>query len=176
MRNLFITSLIFVVFIGCKKLEKLTQFEMNYSETVTVPATTLLNLPFNLDDREIESNSTSTFESNNTNKDLIETIYLQDLVIEHKSPSNGDLSFLQSVEVYIEAEGLPEIRVAYKENITNSVGNSLALETSKEDLKEYVKKDNINLRVHTVTDESLSQEQVLEIKTTFFVDAKILGF
>lgn len=176
MKNLLLAGAILLGLASCNKLEKLTQFDMNYTETVTIPATTILNLPFNLDDQEIESNSESTFESNNTNKDLIEKIVLKKLEIEHKSPSSGDLSFLKSISVYIEAEGLAEIRVAWKEDIDNSVGKTLELETIEEDLKEYVKKDNINLRVNTVTDESLSQDQILDINTTFFVDAEILGF
>lgn len=176
MKNLFIIAVLFFSFSSCNKLKELTQFDINYTETVTVPANTILNLPFNLDDQEIESNSGSTFESNNTKKDLIDEIILKKLEIVHKSPSSDDLSFLKSIEVYIEADGLAEIRVAWKDNIENTVGKKLELETTKEDLKEYVKKDKINLRINTVTDESLTQDQVLDINTTFFVDAKILGF
>ena len=176
MKKIVFASIILIGLIGCNALSELTQFDMDYTETITIPATTLINLPFNLDDQEISSNSSSTFASNNTNKDLIEKITLQSMKLDHKSPSDYDLRFLESISIFLSAEGLSEIEIAWKNNIDNNVGKVLQLETSDADLKEYVKKDDMVLRVETTFDESFPDDQVIDINTSFFVDAKVLGF
>lgn len=160
---------------GCKEVDKLTQFNMDYDESVTIPSSIGINLPFNLFTPPITTNSTKSFEVNDTRKDLIEQIILKEMTLSISSPSGKDFSFLKSIEIYMSADGLDEIKVAWKDNIDNSVGNSIALETSSSDLQEYIKKDEINLKVTTVTDELILTDYEVNIHSNFFVDAKILG-
>jgi len=160
---------------ACKEVDKLTQFNMDYDESVTIPSTIGINLPFNLFTPPITTNSTESFEVNDTRKDLIEQIILKEMTLSISSPSGEDFSFLKSIEIYMSADGLDEIKVAWKDTIDNSVGNSIALETSSSDLQEYIKKDDINLKVTTVTDELILTDYEVNIHSNFFVDAKILG-
>ncbi len=165
-----------IMFISsCDKIDELTQFDMEYETNYTISSSTGLNVPLELMSPDIESNSASTFENNNTKKDLVEEIRLEALSIVVLSPSNGDLSFLKSIEIYIEADGLDEKLIAWKDNIESNVGSSLSLETSGDDLKAYIKKDNFQLRLRTVTDEVISQDYELRADSRFFVDAKVLG-
>ena len=173
---LFITLLSASVLISCDKISKLTQFNLEYDETVVIPATLGANIPFNVQTPDIETDSESSFSVNDTRKDLIEHIELTQMTLTVSSPSNGTFSFLKSIKVYISADGLDEIEVASKENIPDDVGNTLALETTDTDLKEYIKKDNFNLKVTTITDEIISTDYTIDIHSVFFVDAKILGF
>jgi len=55
------------------------------------------------------------------------------------------------------------------------VGQYLELETSGEDIKEFIKKDEFKLRVNTVTDEALASDHHIDIYSIFHVDAEILG-
>ena len=73
------------------------------------------------------------------------------------------------------ADDLPEIKIAWNEEVAATGGEQLELVTTAEDLKEYIKKDSYTLRLKTVTDEFLSTDYEINIATTFFVDAKILG-
>ena len=147
---------------------------MDYDTQVTIPSTTGINLPFDVLTPDTETNSESTFESNDTRKDLVEEIKLTKLQLEVTTPSDADFSFLESIEVYISAEGLDEILIASKVEVPESV-SVLDLEVMNTDLKEYIKKDNYSLRLNTVTDEAISQDHEIDVKSTFFVDAKILG-
>jgi hypothetical protein len=160
---------------GCKEIDKLTQFNMDYNETVVILSSTGINLPFNLFTPDVESNSESTFSVNDTRKDLVEEIRLTKLDLTLTSPSNGDFSFLKSIEIFISADGLSEVKIAWKENIPSDVDNYIELETSDTDLKEYIKKDKFKLRLNTVTDELITSDQHIDIHSVFFVDAKILG-
>ncbi|NNK81188.1 MAG: hypothetical protein HKO93_06795 [Flavobacteriales bacterium] len=170
---LFITVLVLVS--SCKKVDKLTQFDMEYTETVIIPSSTGIDLPFSIVQPDIESNSTSTFEANDTRKDLIEEIRLTQLDLTLTSPDNGDFDFLEEIEIFIEAEGLEEKRIAYLSEVpTNSI-RFLDLTVSESDLKEFIKKDEFSLRVRTVTDETINSDHHIEVHSSFFVDAKILG-
>ncbi|MFK8037837.1 MAG: hypothetical protein AB8B74_06075 [Crocinitomicaceae bacterium] len=112
--------IIFFVFIfmlsGCKKLDEYTMFNMPYSENITIPFSP-----------ETETNSESTFEINNTRKDLIEEIKLKKLELNIQSPENEDYSFLESISVFLSADDLPEIKVAYNENVSETTTNTLKL-------------------------------------------------
>ncbi len=161
--------------LGCDKVDSLTQFDMNYEESIVIPASTGINLPFDLFTPDMETDSESEFAVNNTKKNLIEEIVLKKLGLSITAPENGDFSFLKSIEIYISAEDLQEIKIAWNENIPENAGRELELETSDNDLKEYIKKDSYKLRLHTVTDKVLASDYHIDVRSVFRVDAKILG-
>ena len=155
-------------------IDQLTQFDMDFTSEVVIPSTTGVNLPFNIFTPNIETNSESTFEANKTGKNLIEEILLAQLDITITSPINGNFGFLNSIEIYISADGLPEERIAFKLDIPQNTGNYLELETEDIDLKDYIKKDEFSLRVRAETDEVLTSDYHIDVHTVFDVDAKIL--
>jgi len=110
--------------ISCKKIAELTQFEMEYNESIVIPAVSGINLPLNVFTPDTKSNSTSTFESNETRKDLIEEIKLKKLDFTLTSPSNGDFRFLKSIEIFINADGLSETKIAGKTSISSETQKS----------------------------------------------------
>ncbi|MFC0877421.1 hypothetical protein ACE01N_12545 [Saccharicrinis sp. FJH2] len=167
--------LLIVTLAGCKELDKLTQFEMAYDETVTIPSATGVNLPFNIMSPDIETDYQSDFEVNDTRADLVETINLKSMKLTVNSPLNGDFSFFKSVSIYLVADGLPEIKIAWKENIPDTIGSELELETTNEDIKSYIIKDKFSLKVNTVTDKLITSDYEINIHSVFGVDAKILG-
>ncbi len=169
---IFLTAL---TFCGCDKLDELTKFDIEYSQRATIPSSTGIDLPIDVFTPETETNSESEFEVNDTRKDLIEEIKLTQLELVIISPDGADFSFLESISVFISAEGLEEIQIASQTSVPENTSNRLILDTSDMDLKEYIKKDRFSLRLNTVTDELISTDHELEVNSTFFVDAKILG-
>jgi len=172
-RITFVLVSLLLIF-SCKKVDKLTQFDMNYDSSVIVESTFGMNVPFNIYTPNITTNSESTFESNDTRKDLIESINLKTLTMTISNPEGDDFSFLKSIEIYISADGLSDIMVAWKDNISDN-DTELNFETSSADLKDYVKKDSFKLKVKTTTDEVLTHNYTIDIHSVFFVDAKIFG-
>ena len=175
MKKLSLLGMCLVMMIACKDLEKLTEFSMSYSSNITIPKSTGLDLPVTVPTPDIETNSESEFAVNDTRKDMVEEIFLTGLDMTITSPDDQTFSFLESIRVYIVAEDLPEIEVAYQENVSISAGSQLSLETTGENLREYIVKDAFNLRVKTVTDEVLSYDTDIKIDSRFFVNAKVLG-
>ena len=160
---------------SCRTIDKLTQFNMDFNQTVVIPSSTGLSLPIDILTPELETNSESTFEINNTSKELIEEIRLTSLTLNLTSPSGADFSFLESIRVYMNAQDLPEVEIAWSNDIPDDTGNSLTLNVSGADFQEYIKKDQFSLRCNTITDELLTSDHEIDIATSFFIDAKILG-
>lgn len=176
MKNLLLLSCaLFLAFSGCKQLDKLTQFEIDYDQTVVIPASTGINLPFDILTPDIETDSESAFAGNDTRKDMIEEIKLTSMTLTVDLPAGGDFGFLKTISIFISADGLAEAEIAWKELVPADAGPVLNLDVSDTDLKEYIKKDKFKLRVYTITDEFLSSDYHINVHSVFFVDAKVLG-
>lgn len=169
----FIVLLAFTT--GCKKLDKLTQFNMDYESDITYTAGLPINLPFAISTPDMVTNSEQEFAINDTRKDLIESIKLTGLKLTVTSPAGKTFSFLKDVRIYISAPNLPEVEVANKLNIDNTVGSEIQPTIFEVELQEYIKADEFTLRVTGTTDEVLTSNVNVHVFSNFFVDAKILG-
>lgn len=178
MKAINIKFLVFILpfmLINCKKLDEYTQFNLNYSENFSIPSSTGINLPINLFSPEITTNSEAEFAINDTRKDLVEEIKLTSLKIELISPTDQDFSFLKSIAIFINTDGLEEFEIVNNEAVQGENKNSISLTTSSLDLQAYIKKDKFTLRFKTITDEILTEEYQIKASAEFFVDAKILN-
>jgi len=159
----------------CDALDDLTKFDLDYESSVTIPSNSLVNLPFTIETPAMQTNSESVFESNNTNKDLIEDINLKSMRLTITTPADKTFSFLESIEIFISAEGVDEISLAVLNPVPANTTGVINLDTTDADLKEYIKKDSFNLRIQCVTDEVIDEDVQIDILSVFAVDAKILG-
>ena len=64
---LFIAAMILILN-SCDDLDKYTKFDLNFTQEVTIKASTSVNLPFNLPTPPVATNSESAFKTNNTNR------------------------------------------------------------------------------------------------------------
>lgn len=172
---LIIAGVVLSAFPACKKLHQLTQFYMDYDASYTYSAGVPLNLPLTLNTPDVTTNAEEQFAINDTRKDLIESILLKQLTLHITSPSTATFSFLKSVEVYISADNLPEVRIAHKENIPDNAGTQLEMDLEEVELRDYVKADAFNLKIVSTTDQLITSDVSVNIYSKFFVDAKILG-
>lgn len=161
--------------VSCDAIDELTKFDLDYQSNFSIPPTTLVNIPITLDTPDITTGSESSFESNNTHKDLIESIKLKTMTITIETPEDGDFNFLKEIYIYINAEGLEEIEIANGIDLQNINSNVLELNILDQELREYIKEDSFNLKVRTTTDETINETHNIVIDTKFRVDAEILG-
>lgn len=171
--SIFLTALV-ALSAGCKKADELTKFNMEFNSQVTVPSNTLINLPLDLVTPDMATNYEESFSSNNTRADLVEGITINKITITAQSPQGMNLDFLKSITVYISADGIPEKEVASKYDIPDGL-TSLDLDYVSDNLKEFLTKESIRLRVKTITDKAVTQNVDLNVFNRFKVDAKILG-
>jgi hypothetical protein len=174
-RQIFMFSIcILVLSTGCKKINDALTFQVGYTSKLTISPSSVINLPFDLFTPDITTNSETEFSSRNTNKDLIASILLKELKLTITSPTDQRFDFLSSVEVYIQASGLGELKIAEATNIADNIGNVLSLTVAGNDISSYIKKDKFTLRVKTVTDKSVSRQINIDIASQFEVKAKLL--
>ena len=165
---------LFIALIGCNKIDKFTQFQLDYTTELTISPTNGVSVPIEIISPDIETNATSQFEINDTRKDLIEEVILSKLEVDLISPENSDFSFVKSIEVLINADGLEEISVAVMNDVPADA-TFLKLNCTGADLQEYIKKDQFAIKVKIISDEFTSNSHKVSIYSLFDVDAKILG-
>lgn len=174
------SSILFILlftFSGCKLIDELTHFDIDYNFTFTLPA---LGGSVNLDNLNIESpdvvnDTESTFEINNTRKDLVERATLKKFNVTILEPTDANFTFLNKIEIFVKTDVLDAKLIAWKDNIPDDIGNYLELETTSSDLKKYLTSDAIRVRLKTTSSSPLTEDLLLDLKSTVEVDAKILG-
>lgn len=172
--QLLLFGFLVAVLFGCKK-EGVIQFDVDYEATIVIQNGTGISVPVSFFTPDIESNSETEFEVNDTRKDKIQHITLTGLRLEITSPSGQEFDFIEDIELFISADGLDEVLLAYKYNMNNSEGNTISMSCSQNDFQEYIKKDKFKLRCRTVTDEYNLSDVEIKIFSTFKVDAKLIG-
>ena len=160
---------------GCEAIDRLTMFNMDYQTNYTVPASTVINLPIDILTPDITTNSTSTFQQNDTRADLVESIKLNSLTLTLENPEDSNFNFLKELRIFLSADGLQEIEIAFVTDNPNSGTKTLQLETTGAELREYIKKPEFQLRVQTITDQAISRNHDIRIDCRFRVDAEVLG-
>ncbi len=174
MKRSLILGLVGMMLFGCKK-EGFTKFNIDYESTVVIQSGIGISIPFTVNIPNIATNSESELEVNDTRKDKIQHIALTSLTLEITSPSGQEFDFLEDIELFISADGVNEVMLAYIYNMENSVGNTISLTCLPSDFQEHIKKDKMTLRVRTVSDEYNLFDVEIKIKSIFLVDAKLIG-
>lgn len=174
-KTLIILLTIVLAYGSCKEIDQLTHFSIEYTSNITIESTFLIDIPFNIWTPNIPTNSEEVFSNNNTNTDLVEEITMTEMTMKITSPDTQTFDFLKSIEIYMSAEGLDEVKIAWYTDIPQTGLTSISLETSEDDLKEYIKKDEYKLRSRIVSRQLISVSTDIEIYTRLFVDAEILG-
>lgn len=172
MNKLVLLIVVITLLFGCKK--KLTQFYIDYNTTAIIQSTVPISSPFIVSTPEQTTDSEFEFESNDTRKDRVKEILIKELVLTITNPQGKTFSFLNSIEIFIVSDNLPEKKVAFKENIPNTIGNQLVCDLASLDLQEYIKEDKFRLRLRTVTDEILTDDVTIDVYSNFIVDAQLI--
>lgn len=176
MRVLFLGIFAALFFASCETLDQFTQFDVPYSTTFEIPATSVpgVNLPvISVASPPVTTNIEQTLEGYNTNSNLIEEVTLKSLDLMITMPTGEDFSFLNKVTLYIDADGLDEQEVASKMNIGNET--TLNFDVSGVNLKEYLIADEFTMRISVEIDETTTVKHEVQADMVFNIDAKLLG-
>ncbi|MCC6286860.1 MAG: hypothetical protein IT249_03155 [Chitinophagaceae bacterium] len=170
-----ITCALALLSTSCKKISKLTKFDINYSSETTIEAGVATLIPFDVNTPDVETQSEDQFAGHNTGKNLIQSITLKQLKISIISPEEQNFDFLKNIEVYISAEGQEEVKAAWKNDMADAAAKEIVLDISTADLKPYLMSNKYKLRLKTTTDKVLNKDVQIKIANTFLVDANVLG-
>src|SRR5688572_10812972 len=103
MKNTIITGafMFLLTFSGCKDVADLLSFTIDHSVTFQVENSSPINLPIEISTPEVATNSSQTFQNNNTNAGLVKDIKLQEIKLTVVNPSGKTFSFLKSITLFI---------------------------------------------------------------------------
>ncbi len=155
MRKAIIYTCLALAFASCDKVKNLANINQNltYTESIDIPS-----LPGNIDTlppggvtayfpgQGIPTNSQAYLNQFNTKPSLITHVKLTKLQAVMQQPQGGNFDFIDSISVYLSAQGLDEKLVAYKYGIPKGT-TTLDLECQPDlNIKEYFLKDTMYLR------------------------------
>ena len=173
---LIVLAVLITAFTGCEKLKSLSNFDMPYSLQFTLPKVTEINNEKELSTPDMETNYLSNLNLNSMSSDLVDKIELKSLDLKIDAPTSADFSFLNSIKIYIVATGVDPILIVSKTNIPDNVGNTLKFDVDNSiNLKEYVNKDKIGLKIVYTTDKKTTENYTITANVVFTVDPNLFG-
>lgn len=137
--------------ISCTKENLTVNLDIAQQENFEIPASSLLDVLTVV--MPVTTNWEQQFKNYNTSKDQLKELKLKTLSLNVTAPSGKTLRFLKDIEIYIVADGLVEKKIAFKENISDNIGQTLELDVVNTDLTPYAKKNEFKLRVRSTQDE-----------------------
>lgn len=166
--------LVVLFFVSCKKLGKRKEFDLNYTEDITIPANnTILSLPFDIRSPETTTNSNAEYKNQGTSSKLVESVTLSKLTLKVKSPQSENFDFLNSIEIYISSANTQETLLASKNNIPENGLKELDLDVCPTNLKNFLQDDSFILRVKTVTDKTIYYDLTITTDEILHVKARL---
>lgn len=174
MKKILILSFLIFSLWSCEKLDKYTQFTLDSHATLTVLRNTPTQTPVALATVDLPINS-EIFDDYNTSTNLIEKASIKKIDLQLTNPSAANFNFLTDIELYIEAEGLPKLRMAWKNNLPNNDTQTIELNNLSDNLSEYLKNNHPKITAIIKTDEPLNESMQLDVHFSFYIDSQLIG-
>lgn len=163
---------------SCKKILDLLEFNVEDSQTITVPAT----LPFGqtgqlipLSPIMVASSSKSTYATNGTSADYVQDVTLDRLTLTITAPQGQNFDFLRRIEVYIstDAQGAGKVLLASLNPVPTGA-TSIQLTPADQKLDVFLGGDSYTLTTNVELAKPLTQEVTFRADSRFKVKARPL--
>jgi hypothetical protein len=164
---------VILLFCFCKKekdqINEATEFSIDYSTTLPIPSSSVsTNVPVEFTTPDIPTTSTSRFAAEKTTKELIDEIKLTKFNI---STNNGNLDFIKSLSISIQAAGLQALAVASK-TLVPTGQTSISADLGDINIKDYIFKDNIQFKISVTVNTALGSDKELKLEQSIKVKGK----
>jgi hypothetical protein len=169
--KIYLPFFILTLFLSsCNIIDDLLTFSIDNQTTFKIASGFPLGTAFSVVTPEVTTNSSATFENNNTKADLVKDVKLTSLKLTITNPTDKSFSFLKSVTLYISTDANDEIELAYLEDI-NATTNSIDLIPSQAKLDKYIKASSYKIRTKATIKETLAQDITIKADMKFKVTA-----
>lgn len=176
MRKLIIPLFAFVlVLTSCNELGKLTQFDLAFNTTVTVPAIPLVvDTPLVVSSPVVNTQIGAFLSTKGIDAGSVQKISLKTLELSINSPVTANFNFLKTLEIYL-VDGATEIKIASLTSIPVTGLTTVSANVESVDLTKYILKESFALKFKLHVDETTPSVYELKVKPVFVLDLKILG-
>lgn len=172
--NALTLLVVLVLFGGCKKEPGVVTFNVKSSSEFIIEGSGSILSLLEVVTPGVSTNWEGDFANNNTNKDQLRDMRLRELVLNITAPAGETFDFLENIHIFIEADGLQETEIAYRDNIPDNIGQTLELQTKDVDISPYARKDAFKLRVKAKQRSVNSDDVRVRADMIFKVTADVL--
>ena len=146
-----------LVAVACNKIEDLANISKDFTYTEVVDVPSITGLPSVIDSlpqggisadapvMPMETNSAQYISESGSSANLVQHVKLVKFVTTMKEPSGSNFDFMDTIRVYVSAQGLEEKLAAKKYGIPKGQ-QTLELDCEDVNLKEYFIKDTMYIR------------------------------
>lgn len=172
MKNSIFTGLIALIicYSSCNVFDDLLTFSIDNQTNFKIESAFPVGSALTIVTPEVTTNSSSTFENNNTRADLVKDVKITQLKVSITNPNGKNFSFLKSIILYISTDANDEIELAQLDNI-NSTTNTLDLICTTAKLDKYVKASSYKIRTQAVIKETITEDITVNAAMKFRVTA-----
>jgi hypothetical protein len=163
-------AILLVIATSCNVIDDLLTFTIDNETNIQIDSAFPVGTAFTIITPDVTTNSSATFENNNTKADLVKDVKITDLKLTITNPSNKSFSFLKSIRLFISTDANDEIELAFLEDI-NSTTSTLKLTCTSAKLDKYVKASSYTIRTRAVIKETLTQDITVKATMKFRVTA-----
>ncbi|WP_035567260.1 hypothetical protein [Hymenobacter sp. IS2118] len=157
-----------LVFVGCKKIDKLLTFNVDVSQSVTIPIILPGTGPVSAD--PVVTNSANSFRNNKTTTDKVKNVSLDRMTLTITDPAGANFNFLDKVDVYISTNANNKILLAQQTNVPKEV-NTIMLVPTTARLDEYLKSETYTLDAIYTSNKLIARPFTVRSDATFKVTA-----
>ncbi|MBB6609824.1 hypothetical protein H7F15_02125 [Pontibacter sp. Tf4] len=162
--------LLIVAASACDSLDERFVFYINKKADLQVTPGTPVGTVTELGPTTIVTNADTTFMQNHTRAELVQDITLDKFGLTIADTVVREFGFLESVDVYMSAEELDEVRVAFLERVAEN-DTILTLNLTNTKLDEYLKKEAYTIHTRARLRKAVPKDLKLEAEIRFKVIA-----
>lgn len=160
-KPLLIMSVIGLCMSSCAMVQSIVKSAFPYTATVTIPASAKVG------EKGVSLSTANSFDQDFTkdgnNAGKVSEVSMISAKLQSKDPSGYNIGNIASIKVYLsKADGSEEVMVAYRNDITPNVGNSIVLDV-----------DNTNFLDALVREPALRVRMVYVLRKAADVDASL---
>jgi hypothetical protein len=151
----FLTIASFIFVGGC--VSKLTTFNFDYKTKTSVSTGAFPTAgTHTFGESRLTSDLDSVLKAQGTSLDMLDELKLKSATFTITNPSGGNFDAVDNVELWISADGSPEVLLASKKPVAKGL-NSVSLDVnSSEDLSNYLKAHEFTYRIKGTSNAALS--------------------
>lgn len=154
-----------------KTINDATTFTIDYSIEVDVPANSVDTTGTkSYTTPDVPTTSAARYVTEGTAPNLIDKITITKLAFTN---TKGNLDFIKSISISMQASGLPDVVVATKSNIPAGL-STVSCELGSDNIKDYIAKDNFKLKATLSFESNQSTDAKIRMDQSVKVEGKKL--
>jgi len=168
-RSLLSFIVIATIMTGCATVQSIVRSSFPYTATLLVPSSSKVNTTLSVSSQA--SSFDQIFTGQGSNTDAIKDVRIASARIDATNPSGQNMGAFKSIRMYISrGDSSSEVMVASREDIGNSVGNSIMLDIDNSKmLDDYIKGSTVRVRMEYVLRSVLTADVSLKTSLGFSV-------